>query len=142
MKTEDLLEGRAWYDKIRPELGERFALAVEATVKVTSGTSVAIHHRLPESSAGLGAALPLRNILRSARQSDCGDSLLPREAQSKALAIAMKGSLLLIEALTHQPQFPFAMLRLPDYAAKASWGALLTCLPMLSRASEQFCPMR
>jgi plasmid stabilization system protein ParE len=28
-----LLEARAWYDKIRPELGERFALAVEATVE-------------------------------------------------------------------------------------------------------------
>jgi plasmid stabilization system protein ParE len=28
-----LLEARAWYDNIRPELGERFALAVEATVE-------------------------------------------------------------------------------------------------------------
>ena len=31
--NEDLLEARAWYDNIRPELGERFALAVEATVE-------------------------------------------------------------------------------------------------------------
>jgi toxin ParE1/3/4 len=31
--NEDLLEARAWYDHIRPELGERFALAVEATVQ-------------------------------------------------------------------------------------------------------------
>ena len=31
--NEDLLEARAWYDNIRPELGERFALAVEATVQ-------------------------------------------------------------------------------------------------------------
>ena len=31
--NEDLLEARAWYDKVRPELGERFALAVEATVE-------------------------------------------------------------------------------------------------------------
>jgi plasmid stabilization system protein ParE len=30
--NEDLLDGRAWYDNIRPELGERIALAVEATV--------------------------------------------------------------------------------------------------------------
>jgi toxin ParE1/3/4 len=30
--NEDLLEARAWYDNIRPELGERFALTVEATV--------------------------------------------------------------------------------------------------------------
>jgi plasmid stabilization system protein ParE len=31
--NEDLLEARAWYDNIRLELGERFALAVEATVE-------------------------------------------------------------------------------------------------------------
>jgi len=31
--NEDLLEARAWYDNIRQELGERFALAVEATVE-------------------------------------------------------------------------------------------------------------
>jgi plasmid stabilization system protein ParE len=30
--NQDLQEARAWYDNIRPELGERFALAVEATV--------------------------------------------------------------------------------------------------------------
>ncbi len=32
--NEDLLDARAWYDNIRPELGERFAPAVEATVEV------------------------------------------------------------------------------------------------------------
>lgn len=31
--NEDLLHARAWYDNIRPPLGERFALAVEATVE-------------------------------------------------------------------------------------------------------------
>lgn len=30
--NEDLLDARAWYDNIRPELGERFALAVEAAI--------------------------------------------------------------------------------------------------------------
>jgi toxin ParE1/3/4 len=30
--NEDLLEARAWYGNIRPELGERFALTVEDTV--------------------------------------------------------------------------------------------------------------
>jgi plasmid stabilization system protein ParE len=30
--NEDLLDARGWYDNIRPELGERFALAVEATL--------------------------------------------------------------------------------------------------------------
>lgn len=30
---EDLLEARAWYDNIRPQLGERFALAVEWAIE-------------------------------------------------------------------------------------------------------------
>jgi plasmid stabilization system protein ParE len=29
----ELKEARAWYDNLRPELGERFALAIEATVE-------------------------------------------------------------------------------------------------------------
>jgi len=29
----DLIEARAWYDRISSDLGERFALAVEATVE-------------------------------------------------------------------------------------------------------------
>ena len=29
----DLQEARTWYDRINPDLGERFALAVEATVE-------------------------------------------------------------------------------------------------------------
>ena len=31
--NEDLLDARGWYDNIRPELGQRFALAIEATVE-------------------------------------------------------------------------------------------------------------
>lgn len=31
--NKDLLEARAWYANIRPELGERFALTVAATVE-------------------------------------------------------------------------------------------------------------
>jgi len=31
--NEDLLTARAWYDNIRPAFGERFELAVEATVE-------------------------------------------------------------------------------------------------------------
>jgi len=31
--SADLKEARAWYENIRPELGERFALAVERTVE-------------------------------------------------------------------------------------------------------------
>ena len=31
--NEDLLEARAWYNNMRPELAERFAVAAEATVE-------------------------------------------------------------------------------------------------------------
>jgi plasmid stabilization system protein ParE len=31
--NEDLQDARAWYDNIRPELGARFALAVESTIE-------------------------------------------------------------------------------------------------------------
>ena len=31
--NEDLLDARAWYEKIRPQLGQRFAAAVEVTVE-------------------------------------------------------------------------------------------------------------
>jgi plasmid stabilization system protein ParE len=31
--NKDLLEARAWYDNIRPKLGERFAHAVEGTIE-------------------------------------------------------------------------------------------------------------
>ncbi len=34
--SADLEEARAWYENIRPELGERFALAVERTVEEQS----------------------------------------------------------------------------------------------------------
>ena len=61
--NEDLLEARAWYDNIRPELGERFALAVEATVEAIADSSDAISCRVPEPSPCGSAALSLRNIL-------------------------------------------------------------------------------
>ena len=32
----DLLDARAWYDDIRPQLGDHFALAIEATVRAIS----------------------------------------------------------------------------------------------------------
>ena len=31
--NQDLLDARTWYDNVRPELGEHFALAVENTVE-------------------------------------------------------------------------------------------------------------
>ena len=34
--NEDLLEARAWYDNIRPELGKRFASAVETTIQAVA----------------------------------------------------------------------------------------------------------
>lgn len=41
----DVKDARAWYDQIRPELGERFALAIEATVESIARASLAIYRR-------------------------------------------------------------------------------------------------
>lgn len=38
--NEDLLEARAWYHNIRPRLGERFALAVGATIEAIAERSL------------------------------------------------------------------------------------------------------
>ena len=35
--NQDLLDARTWYDNVRPELGERFALAVETAVEAIAG---------------------------------------------------------------------------------------------------------
>lgn len=85
--NDDLEEARAWYDNIRPQLGERFALAVEATVEAIA------EHSLPSRSPGpplrRSAALPLRNIFRGSRTSNCSNRLLPRQARPQALADAL-----------------------------------------------------
>jgi plasmid stabilization system protein ParE len=90
--NKDLLEARAWYDNIRPQLGERFALAVEATVEAIaehpSQFPVVYRNRSPFGSAPLS----VRNILRSSGEPDCGHRLLPRQTQSEALAVAVKRS--------------------------------------------------
>jgi plasmid stabilization system protein ParE len=83
--NEDLLEARAWYDNIRPELGERFALAVEATVEALAEYPLQFPVVYRSRRRAGSAALPVWHILRGARQSDCGDSLLPRQAQPEAL---------------------------------------------------------
>jgi hypothetical protein len=83
--NKDLLEARVWYSNIRPELGERFALAVEATVEALTEHPVAIPSRLPEHEPCGSAPLPVRPILRGAGTSDCGNRLLP-QAQPNALA--------------------------------------------------------
>ena len=41
--NEDLLDARAWYDNIRPQLGERFALAVETTVEAVAEHPLQFH---------------------------------------------------------------------------------------------------
>jgi plasmid stabilization system protein ParE len=45
----DLKEARAWYDNVRPELGERFAYAVEGTVEAISESPLqfpVVHRKL------------------------------------------------------------------------------------------------
>jgi hypothetical protein len=86
--NKDLQEARDWYGAIRPELGDRFALAVETTVDTIAEHALqfpGVHRNRRRRSL----ARTLWHILRGARSSDCGDSLLPRQAQSEALAIAL-----------------------------------------------------
>jgi plasmid stabilization system protein ParE len=75
--NEDLLEARAWYDNIRPQLGERFAHAVDAVVETL------MEHPLqfPVVYRGrrrVGVHLfALWNFLRGSGASDRGNRLLP-----------------------------------------------------------------
>ncbi|MGO9166887.1 MAG: type II toxin-antitoxin system RelE/ParE family toxin [Candidatus Sulfotelmatobacter sp.] len=68
--NEDLQEARAWYDNIRPELGERFALAVEATVE-----AIAEH------------PLQFPAIYRGRRRAECG--AFPMEYSSRFRRIGL-----------------------------------------------------
>ena len=89
--NEDLLDARPWYDNIRPQLGEHFALAVEATVEAIAEHPFAISCRSPEPSPCGSAALSVGDILRGSGESDSGNRLLPRQARSEALAVAVEG---------------------------------------------------
>ena len=70
--NEDLEEARAWYDNIRLELGERFALAVEVTVEAIAERPLQIPCSLPEPSSCGSAAVSLRNILPVSGAADAG----------------------------------------------------------------------
>ncbi|MGO9085870.1 MAG: type II toxin-antitoxin system RelE/ParE family toxin [Candidatus Sulfotelmatobacter sp.] len=87
--NEDLLEARAWYDNIRPELGERFALAVEATVEAIAEHPLQFHVVYRNRSPRGGTAFPVQHVFRVSGASDCGNRLLPRQTQSETLAIAV-----------------------------------------------------
>jgi hypothetical protein len=88
--NEDLLEARVWYDNIRPELGERFALAGEATIEAIAERPLQFACRLPEPSPRGSVALSVRHLLRDSAGSDHGNRLLPRQTQSETLAIAVR----------------------------------------------------
>jgi len=69
-----------------PGLGDRFALAVEATVEALA------EHPLQFPVAYRGRRRAGVRRFPYARPSDCGDSLLPWQAQSEALANAVRPS--------------------------------------------------
>ena len=86
--NEDLLDARAWYEKIRPQLGQRFAAAVEVTIE-----AIAERPAIPDCPPGpptrWSAALSLRDIIRGSGASGRDNRLLPWQAQSEALAPAL-----------------------------------------------------
>jgi hypothetical protein len=77
-----------WYDNIRRELGERFALAVEATVEAVAEHPVqlAVVYRNRRRTGVWAFRIAYSSGSGTA---DCGDCLLPRSAQSETLAIAV-----------------------------------------------------
>lgn len=87
--NEDLLEARAWYDNIRRELGDRFALAVEAAVEAITENPMQFPVVYRNRRRAGVRRFPLRNILRDPGTENCGCSVLPRQAQPKALAKAV-----------------------------------------------------
>jgi plasmid stabilization system protein ParE len=65
--NEDLLEARAWYDNIRPELGERFALAIEATVEALAEHPLQfpVGYRSRRRAECLAWAWPVQDLKRT-----------------------------------------------------------------------------
>jgi plasmid stabilization system protein ParE len=87
--NEDSQDARAWYDNIRPQLGEHFALAIEATVE-----AIAEHPlQFPVVYRGLRRAgvrrFPYRIFFEVQEHRIVVICLLSRQAQSEALAIAV-----------------------------------------------------
>lgn len=90
--NEDLLEARSWYNNIRSELGERFALAVQATIE-----SIAEHPmQFPvvyrsRRRAGV-RRFPYGLFFEVQEAENCAHRVLPQPAQPWTLAIAVVGS--------------------------------------------------
>lgn len=61
--AEELIEARDWYADIRPELGERFAQAVDMTVNIIAERPSQFQVVSPNEKASRGAAFSLRNLL-------------------------------------------------------------------------------
>jgi plasmid stabilization system protein ParE len=89
--NEDLLEARAWYDNIRPELGERFALAVEVTVEVIAEhpRQFPVIYRNHRRAGVRRFPYSVFFELRTSEASGRGNGLLPRQTQSATLAITV-----------------------------------------------------
>jgi len=64
----DLKEARAWYDDIRPELGERFAHVIEATIQAIRRKILAISYRIGDggvleyAASHMGSSLSCKRI--------------------------------------------------------------------------------
>jgi plasmid stabilization system protein ParE len=87
--NEDLLEARAWYDNIRPELGERFALAVEATIKAIAEHPLQFPVVYRNRRRAGVRRFPYSIFLEFSGAPDCGHRLLPQQTRSETLAIAV-----------------------------------------------------
>ncbi|MBV8453788.1 MAG: hypothetical protein JOZ29_16180 [Deltaproteobacteria bacterium] len=85
----DVKEARAWYDDVRPALGEQFALAVDAAVEAISENPL----RFPivyRNQRRAGVRRFPTDHFRASGASDSGNRLFPRQMQSDTLAVALK----------------------------------------------------
>lgn len=108
----ELRQARAWYDDIRTDLGERFAVAVEAVVEAIAQRPL----QFPVVHRGRRRAGVRRfpyGIFFEVQEQNCRDRLLPREARSEPVAIAISFAL--------EPTPP----RLASNRGTRTWGTRL-----------------
>jgi plasmid stabilization system protein ParE len=85
----DFGDALAWYQRVRPSLGERFALAIEGAVERSKQKPSAFSRDLSQPAACRSSTLPSRNNFRGSGESDRGHRLFSRQARSTTLAIPL-----------------------------------------------------
>lgn len=81
----DLREALTWYENIHPDLGLRFAMAVDAAVEIVAQKSPTLSDCASGDTTCGSEALSLRSILQARNASYCSNCVHAWAAQSEAL---------------------------------------------------------